>query len=215
MDIERRSLLKGLATGLAGSVVAPETAESQTAAARPAAGSDQPASAAPGQAAARLLDDHQRRTLSSLAETILPDSVAAGAVEVIDRVATVDGTAAQRRLMNVIGRFDQEARTVSGTRWLDLSDAAKIELLQRASTTAPGRPESPAWTKGQPVAVEPAPPPSPPTLRDDFEFLKTIVGNAYAATETGMKALGWTGRSAWRELPGCTHPDPEHGDAAR
>jgi hypothetical protein len=209
MDIERRSLLKGLATGLAGSVVAPETAESQTAAARPVAGSDQPASAGP--AAARLLDDHQRRTLSSLAETILPGSVAAGAVEVIDRVATVDGTAAQRRLMNAIGRFDQEARTVSGRRWLDLSDAAKIELLQRASATAPGRPESPAWTKGQPVAVEP----SPPTLRDDFEFLKTLVGNAYAATETGMKALGWTGRSAWRELPGCTHSDPEHGDAAR
>jgi hypothetical protein len=214
MDIERRSLLKGLATGLAGSVAAPETAASQTTAARPA-GSDQPASAAAAPAPPGLLDDHQRRTLSSLAETILPGSVAAGAVEVIDRVATVDGTDAQRRLMNAIGRFDQEARTVSGTRWLDLGDAAKVELLQRASATAPGRPESPAWTKGQPVAVDAAPPPSPPTLRDDFEFLKTIVGNAYAATETGMKALGWTGRSAWRELPGCTHPDPEHADAAR
>ena len=213
MEIERRSLLKGLATGLAGSVV-PDTAESQTGAARPPIGGDQPPSTAAGPTPAGLLDDHQRRTLASLAETILPGSVAAGAVDLIDRVATVDGTATQRRLMNAIGRFDQEARTVSGSRWLDLDDAVRIELMQRASTGAPGEPERPAWTKGQPV-VGPATPPGPPTWRDDFEFLKTIVGNAYAATEAGMKALGWTGRSAWRELPGCTHPDPEHHDAAR
>lgn len=215
MDIERRSLLKGLATGLAGSVVAPEVAESGTAAAHPPAGHDQPAAVTASPMPAGLLDDHQRRTLSSLAETILPGAVAAGAVDLIDRVATVDGTATQRRLMNVIGRFDQEARTVSGNRWLDLDEAARIALMQRASTGALGQPERPAWTTGQPVAVQPASPLAPTTWRDDFEFLKTIVGNAYAATETGMKALGWTGRSAWRELPGCTHPDPEHPDAAR
>ena len=117
--------------------------------------------------------------------------------------------------MNAIGRFDQEARTASGRRWLDLDEAAKVELLQRASTGAPGRPEQPAWTKGQPVVVAPVAPPGPAALRDDFDFLKTVIGNAYAATEGGMKALGWTGRAAWRELPGCTHADPEHGDAAR
>jgi len=213
MDIERRSLLKSLATGLAGSAVAPEVAESETSAAYPPAGHDQPAATA-GPMPAGLLDEHQRRTLSSLAETILPGSVAAGAVDLIDRVAAVDGTATQRRLMNVIGRFDQEARAASGIRWLDLDEAARFALMQRASTGAPGQPERPAWTTGQPVIVQPAPP-SPTTWRDDFEFLKTIVGNAYAATEAGMKALGWTGRSAWPELPGCTHPDPEHLDAAR
>ena len=135
-------------------------------------------------------------------------------MDLIDRVATVDGPAAQRRLMNAIGRFDQESRTASGLRWLDLGEAAKIELLQRASTGVRGQPETPAWTKGQPVVVDPVPP-APPTLRDDFEFVKRTIGSAYAATETGMKALGWTGRSAWPDLPGCTHPDPEHGDAAR
>ena len=41
----------------------------------------------------RLLDDHQRRTLSSLAETILPGFGGPGAVDLIDRVATVDGPA--------------------------------------------------------------------------------------------------------------------------
>jgi hypothetical protein len=203
MDVERRSLLKGLAAGVAGSVVASQRAAADPQAAfSPDTRQGSPAAGLPS--APGLLDDHLRRTLASLAEAILPGSVAAGTVEVIDRVAAVDPPAARRRLLNAIGRFDQEARDTAGARWLDLSDMA------RASTGAPGQPLAPAWTKGQPVVVPPAVAPSRTTLRDDLEFLKVTIGNAFATTEAGMKALGWAGRSSWPELPGCTHADPAH-----
>lgn len=209
MDVERRSLLKGLAAGLAGSVVTPERAAADPHAS-PTANIEQASSGVQPPAIPGLLDEHQRRTLEGIADLILPGSVAAGAVSLIDRVTAVDGPEAQRLLLNAVARFDQEARLASGARWLDLANDARTELLMRASTEAPGRPAAEAWTKGQPVVVPAARPPARRTLRDDFDFLKVTIGNAYAATEAGMQALGWAGRSAWRELPGCTHANPEH-----
>ena len=207
MDIERRSLLKGLAAGLAGAVVVPDEtgAEPHELALLPAVGDGGTQVArAPG----ALLDEHQRRTLDNLANLILPGAVAAGTVDLIDRVASVESSVAQRRLLNAIGRFEQEARSAGAGRWLDLDDAARHEVLTRASKEPPA-PTPPPWQKGQPI-VAAASGPRLPTLRDDLDYLKSLIGNAYASTEAGMKALGWTGQTSWRELPVCTHADPEH-----
>jgi hypothetical protein len=205
MDVERRSLLKGLATALTGAAVEGSSAEAHVQA---------PATPQPGTPAAPfaihpgLLDAHQRATLASLAELILPGAVAAGTIECIDRVTAVDTPAAQRRLLNAIARFDQEARAASAGRWLDLSDAARLEILTRAADDAPGREPQPAWTAGQPVLPPPVSPTvATTTLRDHRDVLKVTIGSAFASTEFGMKALGWAGRSSWRELPGCTAAD--------
>jgi hypothetical protein len=211
MDAERRSLLKGLAAGLTGAVVGPTSSEAESltlSASDPslqATTSPQAAPVPPG-----LLDPHQRATLASLAELILPGSVAAGTIDRIDRVTAVDAPAAQRRLLNAIARFDLEARAASAGRWLDLSETARLEILTRATEEAPGQRPQTAWTRGQPITLEtraPAAPAAATTLRDHLDVLKATIGPAFASTEEGMKALGWAGRSSWRELPPCSGPD--------
>ena len=120
MDVERRSLLRGLAVGLTGVAVTPTPSGAHAHASATSLSDAQPAAPptipSPTPSA---LDAHQRATLESLAELILPGAVTAGAVERIDRVAAVDAPAAQRRLQNAIARFDQEARETAGARWLD------------------------------------------------------------------------------------------------
>jgi hypothetical protein len=203
MDVERRSVLKGLAAGLTGAVAGAPSSAAEAQAPVASSPATQPAASAPSTTTG-LLDAHQRATLASLAELILPGSVAAGTVDRIDQVAAVDAPAAQRRLLNAIARFDQEARNASAGRWLDLSDTARLEILTRAAEGAPGQPPLPAWTPGQPLPP-PAPltPPAATTLRDHLDVLKVSIGAAFATTEAGMKTLGWSGRSSWRELPGC------------
>jgi len=168
----------------------------------------QPASVAAS--APRLLDDHQRRTLTSLAESLVPGSIAAGVVDLIDRVAAVDAPPRQRRLLNALGRFDLEARTTHGTRWIDLDEPTRLGILRQASQLPESQPPQPAWIKGQPLVFATSNPSRPATLRDHFEYLRTAVADAYFTTEPGMKELGWVGRTAWTDLPRCTHPNPEH-----
>jgi len=208
--IERRTLLKGLAAGLAGAVTAPDsTAAEATDTALPETAVQTQAAAAPV-APPRFLGDHERQTLTSLAESLVPGSVAAGVIDLIDRVATVDSPARQRQLLNALGRFEQEARTTHGARWIDLDEPVRLGTLRQASTSPEGRPSQPAWDRGQPMVFESTAPPGPATLRDHFEYLRSTVANAYFTTESGMKELGWTGQTAWKELPGCSHPNPEH-----
>lgn len=178
MEVERRSLLKGLAAGLTGTVATPSPTDAHT---------SQPTTDTARPPAGTFLDDHQRRTLRSLADMILPGSVAAGVVERIDRTAAVDTATSQRRLVSALAAFDQQARDAGSSRWMDLSDDAQRAILTRASTEATGLP-----------------------ARDRLDALKATIGAAYASTEAGMRALGWTGRASWRELPGCTHPEGAH-----
>jgi hypothetical protein len=208
MEVERRSLLKGLAAGLTGAVTGPTTAAAH--ATEPRVAAAQPANQAVAPAQPRLLDAHQRDTLASLADLILPGALAAGAIDRIDRTAALDTPAVQRRLLNAIARFDQEARGSGGGRWLDLSATARLEILTRAATAASGQPPTPAWTRGQQVAAPASVAAASTTLRDHLDVLKAAIGAAYASTEAGMTALGWAGRSAWRELPQCSHADPAH-----
>ena len=207
--IERRTLLKGLAVGLTGAVADRASAAASSDAAQRAVPNAPAQPDLAARAAPRFLDDHQRQALTSLAESLVPGSVAAGVVDLIDRVAAVDAPPRQRQLLNALGRFEQEARTAHGARWIDLGESERHDILRQASR-GPARPTQPVWSRGQPLVFAPSGPPPPATLRDHFDYLRTTVANAYYTTEPGMKELGWTGRTAWKELPGCTHPNPEH-----
>ncbi len=88
--IARRSVLKGLATGLAGTVAGSAVVTGaegpiETIDAQPVATASQ---------AASFLDNYQRQTLTSLAESLVPGAVGAGVVDLLDRVASVDGPGA-------------------------------------------------------------------------------------------------------------------------
>ena len=50
--------------------------------------------------------------------------------------------------------------------------------------------------------------PGPPkySSRDHFEEIKTRVSGAYYSSVTGMRELGFTGRTFFEGFPGCTHP---------
>jgi hypothetical protein len=182
--MKRRAVLKGLATSLAGAVTAAPAAAAGVGAGDLHAHQGSPAAAASAEEhPPRLLDEHQRRTLASLADMLVPGAVAAGAVDLVDRVAAVGTAERQRQLLSALGSFDGEARAAKGVRWIDLDEASRMTILQSASTAASG------------------------AFRDHFLHLRTLVANAYYATEPGMRELGWTGRSAWMTLPGCTHTD--------
>jgi hypothetical protein len=205
--MKRRTLLRGLAGGIAGTVAG--------AAAAPIAGDASASHHAQGPAAAappaadgpRLLDEHQRRTLASIAEMMVPGSVAAGVVDLVDRVSAVESPQRQRRFLNALGAFEQQARKAHGSRWIDLDEPTRLKILQETSSGIEGRPRPPAWVKGQPLVFAPTDPAPPATPRDHFDYLRSVVATAYFATEPGMRELGWTGRAVFNSLPGCTHDD--------
>lgn len=207
--MKRRTLLRSLAGGVAGTVagatVAPLVAGTPVGSHQPHA----PGAQDPPSSDTRLLDEHQRRTLTSLAEMLVPGSTAAGVVDLIDRVAAVESPPRQRRFLNALGAFEREARVAHGARWIDLDEPTRAKILQAASSGPEGRSRVPAWTKGQPLVFESTDPPPPATARDHADHLRSIVARAYYSTEPGMKELGWTGRAVFTGLPGCDHPD-EH-----
>jgi gluconate 2-dehydrogenase subunit 3-like protein len=206
--VERRTVLLHLAGGLAGTVVS----ANPSAAAGTAANPDHVQSsnaAAVSSSAPRALDDHQRQTLASLAEMLVPGAAAAGVVDLVDRVLAVESTARRREFFNALGAFEREARESHGQRWIDLDEAARTAILQKAAAGEESRPLPPPWQKGQPVISSPVPT-LPATLRDHFTRLRTAVANAYFSTEPGMRELGWRGRTGWTALPGCEHPEGDH-----
>jgi hypothetical protein len=205
--VRRRDVLASLAAGVAGAMSAPELAARQheLQATQPAP----PAAAAADRTFPRLLDDHRRAMLAGLADLILPGARAAGVADLLDRVLAVEPPQAQRPFLNALGAFDREARARHARAWTEISAAQQIEILRAASTLAPSRPATPAWTRGQPI--ERASPPAPPAnLRDQFDHLKDWIQRAYHTTAAGMKELGFTGQVAFRDYPGCTHPGSEH-----
>lgn len=206
--VERRTVLRHLAGGIAGTVVASNLPVAPDATAAPTDQSPAGRSAAPP-APLRAFDDHQRQTFASLAEMLVPGAVAAGVVDLIDRVVVVESMPRRREFFNALGAFELEARQSHGARWIDLDEPARIAILQRAAGGVESRSLPPPWKKGEPITFPPVEA-GPATLRDHFTRLRNMVANAYFATEPGMRELGWRGRTGWSELPACTHPEPEH-----
>jgi hypothetical protein len=184
--LERRTLLKGLAAGVAGALATVESA----AAREPTPEQTGRAAAPPTPAAPRVLDEHQRRTLFSLAELLVPGSVAAGVVDLMDRVLAIETSIEQRRLLNALARFDQEAQSAGAQPWITLDEASRLAILRRAADAAKG-----GASEG---------------LAAQFAYLRDRVATTYFQTEAGLKERGWAGRTAWTELPGCPHPPSAH-----
>jgi hypothetical protein len=201
--------LRTLAGGIAGTVVSSNAPVSGHTPHDLHEQSSVPAQGVASQAVRRFLDDHQRETLASVADMLVPGAAAAGVVDLIDRVLAVESTARQREFLNALGALEREAREANSARWLDLDEPARVAILERAASGLESQPLPPPWTKGEPMIFT-EPPAAPATLRDHFTRLRTMVAKAYFATEAGMRELGWIGRTGWTELPACTHANPAH-----
>lgn len=177
--VARRTVLHGIATGLAGAVAGPSIA---SAGGSPTQSTE---SADPGPAP-RLLNAHDHETLVSLADVLVPGSVAAGVADLLDRVAAVDVPENQRALLAAVRAFEGEARETHGSRWVELTPDVHETMLEEAVSG------------------------TRPALSEPLIRLRNAVAEAYFATEPGMRRLGWTPRSAWRELPSCDHQGDDH-----
>ena len=205
-DLTRRHVLQGLlaATGAAVSAGA-ESATGHLHSAEPLA-PPAPATAKPP-APPRFLSAHQFATLDALAERIVPGSRAAGVSAFVDGQLALEGADRQQKFLAALSHFESLAIDGKGHPFLALDSAAQDAILEAASTMEAGVPEDDRnWGWFQ-VPGTKAPGPPKYSSRDHFEEIKMRVSGAYYSSETGMRELGFTGRTFFEGFPGCTHPD--------
>jgi len=165
-----------------------------------------PATAKPP-APPRFLSAHQLGTLDALAERIVPGSRAAGVSAFVDGQLALEGGDRQQKFLAALSHFESLAIDGKGHPFLALDSAAQDAILEAASTMEAGVPEDDRnWGWFQ-VPGTKAPGPPKYSSRDHFEEIKTRVSGAYYSSETGMRELGFTGRTFFEGFPGCTHPD--------
>lgn len=179
----RRAMLQSIAAGVGVAVIAPPAsahdhqAPGTPAAAQPSKPARRTAAAAPP---LLFFDRHTFETLDALAEQIVPGSKAAKVPEILDRLLSVESAEMQRRCLQAIGAFEQQARAAHGRPWKALTAAQATALLTTISE-APG-------SDG---------------VRGAFEFVKNGVAETYFATREGMKDLGWTGNMMFASPVAC------------
>jgi hypothetical protein len=179
--VGRRAVLTSLATGV-GAVAFVTTASAAGHAHHAAAAAVKPQSLAATDAAGSLhfFDPHAFDTLAVLSEQIIPGSRAAQVPEFLDRLLAVESTDTQKRVTQVIGAFEREAREAHGKPWKSLTAEQATALLTKFS----GLPDD-------------AP------MRQAFDGVKAAVAETYYSTEIGMKELGWTGNWAFTPPSAC------------
>jgi len=228
--VGRRSVLRGLATGVGAGIALPGLASGHPLtehAHHPARIASARAKAEQAEGDPELLDAYQMKMLDSLGEAIVPGSTAAGCGRFIDSLLAVGERRDARRFLSALGALEAEARRRFSRTWLELTEAEQVEILEAAASGAPGRSrehetsrgeELPreTWTPGTSVAEylkRQATPPDPPsvTLRDHFDVIKGWVVGAYYSSEPGRSELGEAGPTFADHFPACTHEDGHRG----
>jgi hypothetical protein len=169
--VGRRAMLTSLAGVGAAAFALPAAAahvhHSATSAAKPL-------DAAPTDSSLLFLDQHAFDTLALLGEQIVPGSRASQVPQILDRLLSVESLETQKRVTQVLGMFEREAREAQGKPWKALTAQESAALLTKISAL----PEGDARRQG-------------------FDDLKRAVAETYYSTEPGMKEMGWTGAFAF------------------
>jgi hypothetical protein len=175
----RRAVLQSLATGVgAAAFVLPASAAHLHQAVAAASAAE----AAAGGATSSLLflDQHGFDTLALLGEQIVPGARAVRVAEFLDRLLAVESTDTQKRFIQALGAFEQQAREAHGKPWKSLTPEEATALLTAISTK-----------------------PSGDAARQAFDAIKGAVAETYYSTEVGMKELGWNGSVAFAPPGPC------------
>jgi hypothetical protein len=183
----RRAALQALLGGVGAGFVLPSTADAQHPMhqhlSNPAV-IERAQQRAAVTASMAFLDDHQSKTLETVAEAIVPGSTGAGVAPFLDQLLAVESAANQRAFLGALGAFDMAAINRHGKAWIGITPSEQDALLREASTAD-------ANTSA---------------MRGHFQNVKNWIAGAYYSSETGMRELGWNGNVFHQQLPGCTHP---------
>ena len=141
-----------------------------------------------------FLNSQQSEALTALAEGIVPGSARAKVSRFIDLLLSADNAENQRKFLQSLAAFQEEAQKRFGKGFPTLTEDQKNALLSDAATKA-----------DNPVAAETNAAKQHSVIHMHFENLKGWLSGAYYSSEMGMRELGWTGDYAFAEFPGCNH----------
>lgn len=142
----------------------------------------------------RVLDAHQDRTVTILAELIIPRTETPGATDVqvnryIDQMLVSYPISRREEFMRGLAWLDGHCLNVHAAPFADLKPAEQVQILTKLSAAG-------------------ASPELGPGVRF-FRTMKGLASNGYYTSKVGLEEeLGW-GKNPATEPPGCDHA--EHG----
>jgi len=198
MDINRREALRSVAAALSIPFLAGLSGEELLALGREMHASA--ASAPQGRHIFRVLDAHQNRTVSLIAEMIIPETDTPGALdanvsEFIDLMLSEQFPVEQRDFfLKGLSDLDQQSRQTCGKDFADCEPEEQVALLeaqQEAAIAAAEAAGPPSYSWGRPH----------PQIRHFFHMIKSLTLFGYYTSEIGL-----LDELEWQMMPG-TIPD--------
>ena len=127
-----------------------------------------------------FLSVKQDETLVTLSETMVPGSAKAQVNRFIDLLLSVDTAGNQQKFVTSLAAIQGEAQKRFGRGFQRLASSEQETLLTALSNDR--------------------------EHKEHFDHLKEWISVAYYSSEEGMRELGWDGKHAFRNFPGCEHP---------
>jgi hypothetical protein len=131
-----------------------------------------------------FLSAKQNEALVALGEAVVPGSTKARVSQFIDLLLSVETKENQNHFVESLSAIETSARQRFG-RIVQALTAGEQETLLTAVSQSEAH-------------------------HDHFDNLKEWISVAYYSSEEGMRELGWSGRHAFVNFPGCDHADDSH-----
>jgi glucoside 3-dehydrogenase (cytochrome c) hitch-hiker subunit len=192
--VSRRDALRKLAIGGAAAATAPFWVETLVSAAEQHAAHYHQAAAAASVFKPKVFNAAQNKTVTTLAEIIIPQTDTAGAAkakvnEFIDSVLAEAKPEDKQKFLDGLAWIDARSQTDNGAPFADAPSEKQVALLTALSKNA-----SPS-----------------PTDQPGVEFFKAIkaltVTGYYTSEVATREELGDTGQMFFTEFKGCTHTE--------
>lgn len=193
-DVSRRDALRKLAVGGAAAATAPFWVETLAGAAEQHAVHYHQAAAAAAAFKPKVFTVAQNRTVTTLAELIIPQTETAGAAkakvnEFIDAVLAEAKPEDKQKFLDGLAWIDARSQTDHGAAFADAAPDKQIALLTALSANA-------------------SPSPADRTGVEFFKAIKALTVTGYYTSEIAFREeLGDTGQMFFTEFKGCTHPE--------
>jgi hypothetical protein len=145
-----------------------------------------------------VLDAQQDKTLTALAERIVPGSKKAQVNRFVDLLLSVDTPEQKKEFVDSLAAFEAESQKRFGKGFPSL-DASQQDMLLTDAAAVPEKKDSADRAEKENSG-----------LHGHFESLKGWISGAYYSSEAGMRELGWTGDYVFERFPGCEHTEGHH-----
>jgi hypothetical protein len=192
-DLTRRDALRKLAVGGAAAATAPFWVEALVSAAEQHAAHYQKSAAAATVWKPKVLSGAQNKTVTTIAELIIPQTETAGATKAkvnqfIDSLLADAKTEDRQKFLDGLAWIDTRSQADNAAAFVDAPADKQIALLTAIST------------KTSSAADEPG--------TDFFKAMKALTVTGYYTSEIASREeLGDDGQMFFTEFKGCTHPE--------